>query len=296
MYIFTLLSELLKLVAQEFVKWVTPFVSELFKISYMGFTLTFVREAVLYSCVLGTVLLALKILSDLTQTYALGLGDYDHSPVIVIRRAVVALVAIWASPQCVWILISITSTMSNDVLSLFGSTGSQIDDVLNTVNQSWLVDANAGSIFFNALMSIAVVLIFLMVVYQMLKRGVELVLMQIVGPIFAVSFASNDPQNSSLWFRHLIALTMGQCLQIFMIRALIYLLCTSASTLSDILNIPITFINVFAFVWAVFTVTIPSFLQKFSHTGGGNSRGGQIAMQASLQAFRSGMQALKTLK
>lgn len=293
MYIFTLLEGILKIGCQELLKFVGPYLAVMFDIPLGIYDVNFIQTAITYSCILATVLLCLKVLNDLFQTYALGLGDADHSPTIITRRAVFALVAIWATPSIVMILIHLANTVNFDIMNMFnGISNATILDALNDVNKNWFYDVGGQSILFYLAMGVIVIVVLIIVVFSLVKRAVELMLMQIVGPIFAVSLAGNNQQTSQYWLRHLISLTVGQCIQVFMARGLLYLLVTPADKIASTFSCPLPLAWLFTLAWAGLTIFIPSFLAKFVNAGGGGGHGASMTFQA----VNSGMAALRSLK
>lgn len=218
-------------------------------------TLDIVKKAVGYAQSLAMVLLIIKSGTEAFQTYILHQnGDPDADPTGLLIRTGQAVAVIMCLPWIVEQLFTFGIKVTRDISGVAVGSPQESDFVrfLSSVN------FNNSSISI-VLLFLLFVILMLIVAMQMTIRGAELALLSIIGPILALNITANNRSLWSAWFRQLIAISLTQALQIFML--------TGALTL--FLAQPISsnaFIWGFGWIWV--TLKCPKFIQQFVHSTG----------------------------
>jgi hypothetical protein len=247
---------------------------------------TIVVNAVGYAQKLGTVLLVLKLISDIYKGYMSSLsGEKEMKPSGYVVRGVAALLIIWTLPYIIRELVKIGNYITDDIASLSGVpvdpttavSGMQelfrktIEPMANNTTYSAFMAMFGG--LFGAVIAVCLV----MIMFSFAKRSIEIGIMAIIGPVFTVNMASEDTSLYKNWLKHLIVLTASQALQILMLRFTFFTVTHGADLFMGAGAMSLLMIMALL----IFTVKIPKFLEQFTYGTGGNGGGGAIAHVAS---------------
>ena len=184
-----------------------------------------IARSVVYVQIFATAALVLMMLYKGVMMYGAGVEDEVPLSNFVIR-GVTATAAIWAIPVFVRQAIAVGSAMTADLLHVNPTVTvgpQEVDAALNWLKTQAFglslggIYANQVMVWSSAFLTVIVVMMGV-VVFQVAKRSIELALMCVAGPVFAVNYASADRSMWSAWVRNLLLLTFTQVLQVFLLR------------------------------------------------------------------------------
>lgn len=185
-----------------------------------------IARSVVYVQIFATAALVLMMLYKGVMMYGAGVEDEVPLASFVIRGAT-ATAAIWAIPILVRQAIAVGSAMTADLLHVNPTVTvgpQEVETALNWLKTQAFATSIGGGLYANQVMvwsSVFLTIIVVMmgvVVFQVAKRSIELALMCVAGPVFAINYASADRSMWSAWVRNLLLLTFTQVLQVFMLR------------------------------------------------------------------------------
>lgn len=235
-----------------------------------------ITRATLYVQVFATAALVLMLLYKGVMMYGAGVEDEVPLSTFVIRGAT-ATAAIWAIPVLVRQSIAVGSAMTADLMRI--NLTVTINAAAIKAYRDWLI-ANlltsvTGGTQMQSLWAVVfvtvIVVMMAVIVFQVAKRSIELALMCVAGPVFAVNYASADRSMWSAWVRNLLLLTFTQVLQVFLLRLCIYAFVNQALITSLPASWPAASRGVGTFIiqLALLAVTIraPRFFANIMHQG-----------------------------
>ncbi len=237
-----------------------------------------ITRSTLYVQIFATAALILMMLYKGVMMYGAGVEDEVPLSSFVIRGAT-ATAAIWAIPILVRQAIAVGAAMTADLMNVNPTVTVGSQEVASALNwfktqglasMSGGIYANQVTVWSTVFLTIVVVMMGV-VVFQVAKRSIELALMCVAGPVFAVNYASADRSMWSAWVRNLLLLTFTQVLQVFLLRLCIYAFINQAL----ITSLPATWpagargIGTFIIQLALLAVTIkaPRFFASIMHQG-----------------------------
>jgi hypothetical protein len=233
-----------------------------------------IKNAITYTQELATVLLVIKILSDIYKTYMANMaGDQaDMQPSQFVLRGIAALLFIWTMPYIVGEMLKIGNLITADVSVLSGETydvKTYVDGMkamaMEQINSAvvGLEMVNLTGVIFAIFLGVCLVII----VFQMAKRSVEVAIMAVIGPVFSVNLASQDQSLYKNWFKHLMIVCASQAIQILMLRITFYATTHQAELVFGAKGNPIVILMLIALL--IFTLKAPKFLEQFTYSSGG---------------------------
>lgn len=237
-----------------------------------------ITRSTTYVQIFATTALVLMMLYKGVMMYGAGVEDEVPLSNFVIR-GVTATAAIWAIPVLVRQAIAVGSAMTADLMRIdltVQITPDKVEAYRQWVTQNLLTTfTGAGAPLMQALWSQVFVLILVVmmavIVFQIAKRSIELALMCVAGPVFAVNYASADRSMWSAWVRNLLLLTFTQVLQVFMLRVSLWAFLNQAflATIPDTWPSASRGIGTFIIQLALLAVTIkaPRFFANIMHQG-----------------------------
>lgn len=237
-----------------------------------------ITRSTIYVQIFATAALVLMMLYKGVMMYGAGVEDEVPLSNFVIR-GVTATAAIWAIPVLVRQAIAVGSAMTADLMRIdltVQITPDKVDAYRQWVTQNLLASfTGTGAPLMQALWSQVFVLVLVVmmavVVFQIAKRSIELALMCVAGPVFAVNYASADRSMWSAWVRNLLLLTFTQVLQVFMLRVSLWAFLNQAflATIPDTWPAASRGIGTFIIQLALLAVTIkaPRFFANIMHQG-----------------------------
>lgn len=236
-----------------------------------------ITRSTLYVQIFATAALVLMLLYKGVMMYGAGVEDEVPLSNFVVRGAT-ATAAIWAIPVLVRQAIAVGSAMTADLMRIdltVDVTPAKIE-----LYRQWVTDNLLGSLtgnlqvwqgLWSSIFVVVLVVMLAVIVFQIAKRSIELALMCIAGPVFAVNYASADRSMWSAWVRNLLLLTFTQVLQVFMLRLCLYAFLNQAflSSIPDTWPTSARGIGTFIIQLALLAVTIkaPRFFANIMHQG-----------------------------
>ena len=184
-----------------------------------------ITRSIVYVQIFATAALILMMLYKGVMMYGAGVEDEVPLSSFVIRGAT-ATAAIWAIPILVRQAIAVGAAMTADLMNVNPTVTVGSQEVASALNwfktqglasMSGGIYANQVTVWSTVFLTIVVVMMGV-VVFQVAKRSIELALMCVAGPVFAVNYASADRSMWSAWVRNLLLLTFTQVLQVFLLR------------------------------------------------------------------------------
>lgn len=246
-----------------------------------------ITRSTLYVQIFATTALVLMLLYKGVMMYGAGVEDEVPLSSFVVRGAT-ATAAIWAIPVLVRQAIAVGSAMTADLMQIdltVDVTPAKIELYRDWITKNLLTSLTGNLQVWQGLWSslFVVVLVVMMavIVFQIAKRSIELALMCVAGPVFAVNYASADRSMWSAWVRNLLLLTFTQVLQVFMLRLCLYAFLNQAflSSIPDTWPAGARGIGTFVIQLALLAVTIkaPRFFANIMHQGQPTGTGQMLA-------------------
>ena len=193
------------------------------EVSSLSFTITsgtlespVVKQIISYVQMLAIVLLILKCTNDLVQTYFLGRSnDIDTSPSWIIMGALIGAALIWSVPSIVSFISKFGTKALSDLASLNIADLASFQPVFADADQG--IIAEGGSMLIYLILFLIIIIVYAIAIVQVFGRGLELVVLSIVGPIICINAASMDRSVFNLWLKQLVSVVATQFIQMFIL-------------------------------------------------------------------------------
>ncbi|MDO9557243.1 MAG: hypothetical protein Q7J82_06650 [Coriobacteriia bacterium] len=212
--------------ANKYVEIFTPILTAIADFTTSLLSWEPITRATTYVQVFATAALILVLLYRGVMMY--GIGTEEELPLSTFTlRGVSAAAAVWVVPILVRQAIAIGTAMNSDLLGIDLTVTIDAAAVTNAQNYivTGLLPAVGGAPtalidqrLWGGLVMLVIITMMGVVVFQIAKRSIELALMCIAGPLFAVNYASPDRSMWNAWVRNVLLLTFTQVLQVFMLR------------------------------------------------------------------------------
>lgn len=225
-----------------------------------------VVEIVRYVQIIATALLGIKMGYEAIQTYMLGrANDPDQSPHWIIINAAIATALIWSIPALIGFMADFGAKVMADLASLniadFADFQNQIGGALTLPGNIPLVDALVYIFLF-----IGLFITMIIAMFQLLVRGLEIVVLAIIGPIIAINVASQNRSLFTLWCKQVFCLIGTQFIQLFILYlAISHML--MENTFGATVHLLLTFL------WSTLALSAPKAVQVFMIDSGGANSG-----------------------
>ena len=249
--------------------------------------LELVKQAIIYSQVIAISLLTIKVVFEGTHTYILRQsGDPDSDPSEILIRTAQSIAIITAVPWLVRNIYMFGSTVANDIAKLPGVDYTTTENPLKALWDLY-VATNPTTIVLYAIGVIIGLVMILIVIVQSFIRAGELAVIAVVGAWMSVSLGGTNNGLFSTWWKELVAISLTQAVQIYLIKVAFSALETGAMGWSATNN-PITALLLFIGVLWV-CIKAPSILRSYIHsTGTGKVAGQAGSMVIMRMAMRGG--------
>ena len=214
-----------------------------------------VKNGVRYVQLLAFALLVVKSVIEGFGIYILYQnGDPDASPGQYLSRVFQAGVAIAAMPTVIRYIYIFSTNVTSDIVSLHSGELDPLSSIVSSV-LSPLIFA----------LSIIIILVALIVVLvQVAIRGAELSLMLITAPFYSLNLTTEGKGLFSSFVKHVLSISLTQCVQIFMIRALV--VTSWGFGLVDTSGIFLRIAVMFG--WIIVIIKSPKFLNEIMYSSG----------------------------
>ncbi len=248
--------------------------------------LELVKQAIIYSQVIAISLLTIKVVFEATHTYILRQsGDPDSDPGGILIRTAQSVAIITAVPWLVRNLYMFGSTVANDVSKLPGIDYQTSDNPLKVMWDLFMATNSQTIVLFAIGVIIGLVMLLIVIIQSFIRAG-ELAVIAVAGAWMSVSLGGTNTGVFTTWWRELIAISLTQALQIFLIKVAFSAL--ESSALGNLQNNPVTGLMLFIGVLWV-TIKSPSILRSYIHsTGTGKVAGQAGSMVIMKMAMRGG--------
>jgi hypothetical protein len=277
------IENFLKKIIEEAINLFLQFLAAINSMAGDVLDLEVVNQAIIYSQALAGTILITKVAYEAWMTHVMRMnGDPDADPGGLLIRSVASAAIIGGMPWLVKWIYKFGTTVSNDIAKLPGvdykSASSPMEKLLD------MVIANETYEFFIFLGVIFAVIIFIIVLIQTFIRAAELAVAAVVGCFMALSLTNSSSQAFGSWFREIMALSMTQAVQMFLIKVSFFTLTEFKYDKMPLFNL----LLFCGFLWV--TYKSPSILKSYLHsTGVGKAAGGAAQSAGSMLMMRKMM-------
>lgn len=265
-------------VLQAFARTIALIGNLSFSISTTALTDGIVVEIIRYVQTIATVVLCIKMVYEIIQTYSLGrANDPDQSPGWIVLHTGIATALIWSVPAITGFIADWGAKVMADLASLnltdLAQLSSRVDSILPVIQNIPLVDA---LLYIGLFQFLCIVLIIAM--FQLLIRGLEIVVLGVIAPFIFINASSQNRSLVMLWLKQCIALIGTQFIQMFILfMAVGKLLNIETIGFEDIL---------IAGLWTCLSLAAPKTVQIFMTDSGGAGSGVKALASAGGAAMR----------
>lgn len=173
------------------------------------------KNAILYAQALALCILVLKVIFESLTMYILHINGESNNPFELLKGTIISVAMIMGAPQILKLIFSAGVEISNGVAAL---KGAQNPPQLNIITAG----TDLESLPIITLVGIIIGVVFIIIIYiQTFIRSAELVILSIMGCIFALSL-TKDSETFKMWSKEAIVISCSQALQIFMIKGAFY--------------------------------------------------------------------------
>ena len=247
----------IKYIADSIIDIVMQMLVDIQKTSTIIMDMDIIDNVIQYAQLLAFALLLVKTVVEGFGIYVLYQnGDPDISPAKHLSRAIQAGVAIAAMPTVIRIVYKFSINISSDIISIY-SGNMDLRGAVETVVLSPLI----------GIILILIVLISLVVIIvQVSIRGAELSLMLITAPMFSLNLTTEGRNLFGSFLRHVFSIALTQCIQIFLVRAMMVTAWGIGITGDPIVVEVMRILLILA--WAFLTIKTPKFLNEIIYSAG----------------------------
>lgn len=229
-----------------------------------------VHETIIYSQGIAAVFLVSRALLEIIQQMiAVQYGDYGDSLAAIFIRMAKACAMVCCAPWLTVYVWKIGSSIAMDIAQLSGDVS-----MANLYSKS----GATAPLLLNLMLIIS--LIFVLLIYvQTFIRAAEIAMLAAISPIVGINLISQDSGAFREWLQKIIAISMSQGVQIFMLK-----LSMSVLGGGSLESIPGQILMFLAVLWA--TIQSPKLVAQFSHSSGIGGFAGSSVMSIGKMALR----------
>lgn len=250
-----------------------PFYIENIETSSYVLTGTHIQNAFIYLYGVLLVLLAAKLLWKGFKVYILWMdGESEVSPVELVKNTVFALLTAIAFPPIYDIVVAVVQELSKAILNAFSLPEADLDLGLEIAVEALNTSPEMGLSML--IMMVVYTIVLMMVLFQALGRGVELLVFRLGVPLAAVGLVDSD---GGMWKPYI------QCLFRLMITGLVqyFLIALGLRVIADL-----TFMNlVLGIALEVAAFKAPKLLSQFMLSSGGGGGGKIYTLAMAAKSF-----------
>lgn len=233
-----------------------------------------------YSVAIGIALVSVAVIAQGINVYVLhSEGDPDADALELITRIAKTTATIICGQWLIGYLVEIAGVFANELMSRVGLTNGSVQDSLKLYIDAipQLSTTSSPLVFLIILVVIEIALI--MFVFKAAKRGVELILFEIVLPIIALDILTTTKERWNAFKMELIVCIFGYILQVFSYNVFILIF---SKAFNNIFRIDYL---IYAISWLIISLNAPRWLKKFSYSSGvGNAAKGGARSVTGLMA------------
>ena len=216
---------------------------------------TYVKSLTSFSLTFAISILVLLAIAQLIKLYILPDSGEPEENIsgYFIRLGKTVILVTFSSEVCT-IIVNLSDYIASDVLKIVGK--SKISNALKGGINS--LDGIAFKTAIAALGLIAIALIaIIIIIYQATKRAVEMVVLQIVAPIFAVNYLTTDKGLWNKWLQTMLSVALTYVFQVALVNIGLKFI---VNGIDDALYM------VVGLAWLGLAITSPKILKEFAYS------------------------------
>ncbi|GEM_PF-2965081 len=221
----------------------------------------FVSKITNYSLKLGMALLIFMAVSQVLKLYVLPEGDDPENDFggFFVRLGKSAILITFSTTIVNW-GIKFSDYLASDLLSIV-SGNIKIASKLNNVVTELITDTTLGfgSVLLMLLILLIVIICLLIVCVQAGLRGVNLAILQMFAPLFAVNYITTDKGLWNKWKQNLFSVSLTYVLQIVLVNISLKFIVNGFSNITSML---------IGICWLIVCIQSPKLLKEFSYSSG----------------------------
>jgi hypothetical protein len=248
--------------------------AQMTSISGDALNLEMTKNAVLYAQALALCILTLKVIFESLTMYILHINGESNNPFELLKGTILSVGMIMGAPKILELCFKSGEVIAKGVAEL---KGAQNPPQLNVITAG----TDLESLAITTAIGIIIAIVFVIIIYvQSFIRSAELVLLQVMGCIFALSL-TRDPGAFKMWSKEAIVISCSQALQIFMIKGAFYAFSNGARSTTIAYGVYL----LIGWLWV--TYKTPGWLKGYMYSSGvGKVAGGAAQSFAQMALFR----------
>lgn len=192
-------------------------IAEVAGISIYVLELDFVKEAIIYTQAIALAWVIVLIGFQAIYVYILRMNGDINNPTDLIKGGISSVVIISTVPWIVQYVFKFGTSLAIDMSKLPGSEWKTSQNELKNVMDTIVKSQTVIPLF--VLLSIFVAIIaVIVVIIQTSIRAAELAYAAVAGPLLATGLVSNGSGMYSSWWKDIVALSLAQGSQLFMLK------------------------------------------------------------------------------
>lgn len=265
-------------VTNVFNDMITKYADIITKIAYIPseqISSDMIKNAILYVQALALFILVSKVIFEAITLYILNMNGESNNPFELLKGTILAVGMIIGAPSILDLCFSAGAEISNEVAKL---KGAQAPPKLSIITAGTDIE----SLGFVTVIGLIIAVVFIIIIYiQSFIRMAELVLLKVMGCIFALSL-TKDSSTFRMWSKEAIVISCSQAVQIFMIKGALYAFSNGARSTS-------LAYGVYMLIgWFWITYKTPGWLRGYMYSSGVSKvAGGAVQAYTQMQIQRS---------
>lgn len=248
--------------------------AQMTQISGDALNLEMTKNAVLYAQALALCILTLKVIFESLTMYILHINGESNNPFELLKGTILSVGMIMGAPKILELCFKSGEVIAKGVAAL---KGAQNPPQLNVITAG----TDLATLAITTAIGIIIAIVFVIIIYvQSFIRSAELVLLQVMGCIFALSL-TRDPAAFKMWGKEAIIISCSQALQIFMIKSGFYAFSNGARSTTIAYGVYL----LIGWLWV--TYKTPGWLKSYMYSSGVSKvAGGAVQAYSQMALFR----------
>lgn len=253
-------TNILKTFLLNVIEAFSSFINDMFSMSSSIIDGEYATKLTSYCFKLGLAMLVISGLMQIIKLYLLpDSGEVEDNPGGYFIRFTKATIIMCCSTQICAIVNNISSKLANDFLIIVSKSDT------SSLSQSLIDEIGSISIDSPALGTIAIFMIivisFLVILFQIGIRAINLVILQIVAPLFSVNYLTTDKALFNKWLQNLCSVSLTYVMQI---------VCLNIGMRFIVDGIDVMLNLLVGACWLIVTIQSPKVLKEFAYSTGTN--------------------------